>query len=102
MPRSVGMRKTFFVYLMASRFGVLYVGVTNDIVRRVGEHKSGTSGGFTGRYRVTRLVHVEEFDDSLDAIAREKQVKGWTRKRELDLVRSSNPKWRNLSETWLV
>ena len=69
--------RTFYVYIMASRSRVLYVGVTNDLARRVNEHKEGLVAGFTSRYRNTRLVHFEEFADIRDAIAREKELKGW-------------------------
>lgn len=72
---------TFSVYIMASRSRVLYAGVTNDLARRVHEHKQGLVHGFTTRYRVTRLVYFEEFADIRDAIAREKEIKGWTPKR---------------------
>jgi putative endonuclease len=70
---------TFSVYIMASRSRVLYVGVTNDLARRTNEHKRGLVPGFTSRYRITRLVYFEEFVDILDAIAREKEIKGWVR-----------------------
>ncbi len=83
---------------MSSRYGVLYTGVTNNIDRRVSEHKSKEFPGFTRRYNVTRLVYFEEFGSPSDAIAREKQIKGWSRKKKLDLIRSENPTWRDLSE----
>ncbi len=91
-------RRSFFVYIMSSRYGVLYTGVTNDIDRRVYEHKTKESPGFTRRYNVTRLVYFEEYSSTSDAIAREKQIKGWSRKKKLDLIRSENPTWRDLSE----
>ena len=84
---------------MASRSRVLYVGVTNDLVRRVSEHKRGL-GGVTSRYRVTRLVHREEFTHINDAIAREKALKGWRRSRKVALIEGSNPTWRDLAEGW--
>lgn len=74
--------RTFYVYIMASRSRVLYVGVTNDTARRVTEHKQGSVPGFTTRYRVTRLVYFEQFADIRDAIAREKKIKGWVRTRK--------------------
>jgi putative endonuclease len=89
--------RTFYVYIMASRSRVLYVGVTNDIARRVDEHKQGSIPGFTTRYRVTRLVYFEEFPDIRDAIAREKEIKGWVRARKTRLIESRNPTWENLS-----
>lgn len=88
--------RTFYVYIMASRSRVLYVGVTNDLARRVNEHKGGLVAGFTSRYRITRLVYFEEFADIRDAIAREKELKGWVRARKTRLIDSSNP-WEDLS-----
>src|SRR6266550_5181943 len=75
----------YCVYVMASRSRVLYTGVTNDLARRVNEHKQGLTPGFTSRYRITRLVYFEEFADVRDAIAREKQIKAWTRARRIRL-----------------
>jgi len=76
---------------------VLYVGVTNDLARRVDEHKRGLAAGFTSKYRITRLVYFEEFVDILDAIAREKEIKGCVRTRKTRLIDSSNPTWEDLS-----
>jgi putative endonuclease len=76
---------------------VLYIGVTNDLTRRVQEHKQSLIPGFTQQYRVTRLVYFEEFDDIRDAIAREKQLKGWLRARKLKLIEARNPTWDDLS-----
>jgi putative endonuclease len=84
---------TYFVYLMASRSKVLYVGMTNDLSRRVSEHKSRQQGGFTARYRTDRLVYCESYADVRDAIAREKQIKGWVRTRKIALIESLNPGW---------
>ena len=89
--------RTFYVYIMASRSRVLYVGVTNDLRRRVNEHKRGSLPGFTTKYRVTRLVYFEKFVDIRDAIAREKELKGWVRSRKTRLIDSSNPTWEDLS-----
>ena len=91
---------TFYVYIMASRSRVLYVGVTNDLARRTNEHKRGLVAGFTSRYRITRLVYFEEFVDILDAIAREKEIKGWVRTRKTRLIDSSNPTWEDLADQW--
>ena len=88
---------TFYVYIMASRSRVLYVGVTNDLARRVDEHKRSLGAGFTSRYRVTRLVYFEEFGDILDAIAREKEIKGWTRSRKIGLIEDRNSTWEDVS-----
>jgi putative endonuclease len=89
--------RTFHVYILASRSRVLYVGVTNDLARRVNEHKRGSVPGFTTRYRVTRLVYFEEFADVRDAIVREKEIKGWTRSRKIRLIENRNPTWEDLS-----
>ena len=90
--------RTYYVYIMASRTRVLYVGVTNNLARRVNEHRSLVAG-FTSRYRVTRLVYFEQFADIRDAIAREKELKGWVRRRKVRLIESRNPTWEDLSET---
>ena len=89
--------RTYWVYILASRSRVLYIGVTNDLVRRVNEHRQSLIPGFTQKYRVTRLVHFEQFLDVRDAIAREKQLKGWVRARKLKLVEARNPTWEDLS-----
>ena len=89
--------RPYTVYIMASRSRVLYIGVTNDLARRVFEHKRGLVPGFTARYRVNRLVYVEEFDSICDAIAREKQLKGWRRSRKVSLIERRNPIWKDLS-----
>jgi putative endonuclease len=78
--------RTFYVYIMASRSRVLYVGVTKDLARRVDQHKRGLAC-FTSRYRITRLVYFEEFVDIRDAIAREKEIKGWVRMKKTRPVR---------------
>ena len=88
----------YFVYIMASRSGVLYVGVTNDIARRVVEHKEGIVPGFTKKYKVNRLVYFEETTDIRAAIAREKQIKRWRREKKIRLIEGVNPNWRDLSE----
>jgi len=91
-----GRMHQYYVYIMASRTRVLYVGVTNNLVRRVGEHKEGRGSAFTTKYRVTRLVYFEATPDIRAAIAREKQIKGWKRQRKLELVQSMNPEWEDL------
>ena len=90
----------YFVYIMTNWYGnVMYVGVTNDIERRVNEHRNGGSESFTCSYNVKKLVHFEECDSIADAIAREKQIKGWTRKKKNKLVENTNPEWRDLAPT---
>jgi putative endonuclease len=85
---------------MASRSKVLYIGVTNNLERRVYEHKKKLHAGFTKRYNIIKLVYYEETDDITAAIAREKQMKGWRRKRKMALVESMNPNWRDLAKDW--
>jgi putative endonuclease len=92
--------RVFHVYILSSLSRVLYVGVTNDLSRRVYEHKQGAVPGFTARYNVRRLVYFEEFAGALSAIAREKQLKRWRRGKKVCLIESSNPLWRDLSEGW--
>jgi putative endonuclease len=87
----------YFVYLMASRkHGTLYLGVTNDLVRRVYEHKNKLVAGFTARYDVDRLVWFETYDDPTSAIAREKDIKKWRREWKIRLIEEDNPDWLDL------
>ena len=92
--------RSYWVYIMTNRSGTLYIGVTNNLARRVYEHRHNLLSGFTSRYRIDRLVHAESFSEVLDAIAREKQLKNWSRARKLALVRENNPNWRDLAEDW--
>jgi putative endonuclease len=90
-----------WVYIMSNPWSrVLYVGVTNDIIRRVWEHKQRKQAGFTQKYNVTSLVYVEEHAGPGEAIEREKQIKGWLRSRKLALVESANPEFTDLAEGW--
>jgi putative endonuclease len=90
----------YFVYIMSSRSGTLYIGITNSINRRALEHKRGEIDGFASKYGFTRLVYYEGFDDVHKAIRREKQLKGWTRVKKLTLIESKNPRWEDLAEKW--
>jgi putative endonuclease len=93
-----GVEARFFVYILASRYkGTLYVGVTNDLVRRIGEHKSGLVPGFTRKYGVHRLVYVEECASILEARARERVLKRWRREWKFALIEKVNPDWRDLT-----
>jgi putative endonuclease len=86
-----------WVYILASgRNGTLYVGMTNELARRVWEHKHGVVEGFTKKYRVDNLVYFELFEDIGEALDREKRVKRWLRKWKLELIESANPTWRDL------
>jgi putative endonuclease len=90
---------TFYVYILASaQNGTLYVGVTNDISRRGFEHRTGEGAAFTRRHKVTMLVWMEPFGSIVDAIAREKQIKGWNRAWKLRLIERDNPQWLDLYE----
>ncbi|WP_439369040.1 GIY-YIG nuclease family protein [Bradyrhizobium sp. DASA03120] len=87
----------YYVYLLASKkYGTLYIGVTNDIVRRIHEHKSKAVAGFSKRYSVDRLVWFEIYDDLLTAIAREKELKKWRREWKVRLIEEKNPQWIDL------
>ena len=89
----------YYVYLLASRrYGTLYLGVTNDLVRRVYEHKTKAAPGFTKRYNVDRLVWFEIHDEILSAIEREKKLKKWRRDWKINLIEESNPNWADLYE----
>ena len=92
--------RTFYVYIMGSRFGVLYIGVTNNLERRVKEHREGLIPGFTKKYRVRRLLYFEQFEGPAEAIAREKHIKGWKRARKLELIHSTNLAMDDLSACW--
>ena len=94
------MPRTFFVYIMTNRSGTLYVGVTNDLERRVFEHKEKLVPGFTARYRIDTLVFFETTEDVWVAIDREKQIKSWRREKKVLLINSMNPSWRDLSADW--
>ena len=93
--------KSYCVYIMAGASGVIYIGVTNDIERRVVEHKSKAVPGFSARYNLTKLVYFEAFSDVRAAIAREKELKGWLRRRKIALIESVNPRWNDLSPEWV-
>ena len=92
--------RQFYLYLLASDSGTLYLGVTNDLKRRLAEHKLGTNPGFTRRYRVNKLVYFESTRDVRVAIAREKQLKSWSRAGKIRLIEKKNPEWRDLSVDW--
>jgi putative endonuclease len=95
------MPRTYFVYIMASESGELYVGVTGSLRRRVVQHRSHFKPhGYTAEHGTTRLVYCETTEDVLAAIRREKQIKGWTRRRKLELVETLNPDWKDLAEGW--
>jgi putative endonuclease len=86
--------RAYYVYLMASRTRVLYVGTTSDLLRRVFQHKNGAFAGFTRKYLVNRLVYFERTSNSRAAVARERQIKGWTREKKFRLVETTNLGWK--------
>jgi putative endonuclease len=90
---------SYHVYILASTHKTLYIGVTNDLLRRVLQHKTGALPGFTRKYKVNRLVHFEGFTDVYLARAREKQLKGWVRRRKIALIEAENPEWEDLADT---
>ena len=89
-----------YVYIMTNRSKVLYTGVTSDLTPRVYEHKEKLVEGFTKRYNLTMLVYYEAGNDIRAAIQREKQIKGWLRRRKIELIESMNPQWDDLSKEW--
>ncbi|MBI1879181.1 MAG: GIY-YIG nuclease family protein [Chloroflexi bacterium] len=90
----------YYVYIMTSPSGTLYTGVTNNLQRRVYEHKHKLNEGFSKKYNITRLVYYEETNDVRTALAKEKEIKGWLRRKKIALIESVNPKWQDLSEGW--
>ena len=93
--------KHYYVYIMASFKQTLYIGVTNDLTRRIYQHKTKAHPhSFTARYNIDRLVHIETFGDVRDALAREKQIKAWRRDKKVSLIESNNPTWKDLSLDW--
>ena len=91
------MIRQYYVYIMTNpRKTVRYTGVTNDLVRRVWQHRSGQGGEFTGRYHCNKLVLYEVFKDSYNAIVREKQIKAGSRRSKVELIERTNPEWRDL------
>jgi putative endonuclease len=95
--RRTGVGKQYYVYIMTNKHNtVLYTGVTNNLRRRVYEHRTGRGGGFTSRYNVTKLAYYEACEDPQSAIAREKQIKGGSRQKKVNLIQATNPTWDDL------
>jgi putative endonuclease len=91
----------YWVYLLTNKHRTtLYIGITNEIVRRLYQHRYGEVDGFAKRYHLTRLVWIEHFRDVNDAIACEKRLKGWRRSRKIALIERTNPRWLDLSDNW--
>jgi putative endonuclease len=94
-------KRTYFVYIMSNVSKMLYTGVTNDLEHRLLQHRSKLADGFTKKYNIHRLVYFEAFGDIREAIAREKQIKGWLRSKKVALIESVNPEWKDLSPEWI-
>jgi len=90
----------YYIYIMSNKSRMLYIGVTNNLERRVHEHQMKLIPGFTHRYGLTRLVYYESTNDIRVAIEREKEIKGWVRRKKTALIHSFNAEWRDLSEEW--
>ena len=97
MPKK---QRYYYVYILSSLSGTLYTGITNNLFNRTLQHKNKENPGFTAKYDVNRLVYYETFIDVRAAIRREKEIKGWTRKKKIALIESQNPKWKDLAEGW--
>ncbi len=92
--------RQYYVYILTNRSRTLYVGMTNDLRRRVYEHRRKLVPGFTKKYNLTWLAYYEETADVHSAIAREKQIKGWRRSKKIALIETANPNWRDLAMEW--
>lgn len=90
--------KDYYVYIITNKSKTLYTGVSNNLTRRVYEHKHKLVKGFTKKYNIDKLVYFEVFNNVDDAIRREKQIKGWLRKKKITLIESINPQWKDLSD----
>ena len=93
--------KQYYVYIVTNKSKTLYTGVTDNLERRVYEHKNKLIEGFTKRYNITKLVYYEDTNDVQSAIERERQIKGWLRRKKVALIESMNPNWTDLSDEWL-
>lgn len=94
--------RTYYVYIMSSKYGVLYVGMSGDVYTRILQHKSKEQEGFTKKYNINKLVYYEGYQYVNDAIAREKQIKKWRRDKKENLIKEANPKRRDLFEDFIV
>jgi len=91
--------KQYYIYILTNQYNtVFYVGVTNNLIRRVYEHKNKLVKGFTSKYNIKKLVYYEVFSDVRDAIYREKQIKSWSRKKKIEMIEKFNPEWKDLYE----
>ena len=90
----------YYIYILTNKSGTIYVGVTNNIKRRIYQHKNKLVEGFTKKYNIDILLYYEPFSDVYSAIAREKMIKGWVRKKKIELINTINPDWIDLSSDW--
>jgi putative endonuclease len=95
-PQHITPMRRFYVYILTNHSRTLYVGITNDLARRLAQHAEGSGSSFTSKYHINRLVYYEEFQRARDAIEREKQVKGYRRDKKLALIEAMNPHWEDL------
>ena len=91
---------SYYVYILSSKYKKTYIGVTNNLERRLYEHKNKLFKGFATKYNINRLVYFEQFADIGQAIARETQLKDWRREKKVALIEAMNPEWKDLSEGW--
>jgi putative endonuclease len=96
------MSKEYYVYILTNKSKTLYTGVTNNLMRRIDEHKKKRFKGFTSKYNIHMLVYYESTFNVHAALAREKQIKGWLRAKKIALINSMNPEWKDLSEEWFL
>jgi len=87
----------YWIYILTNRSNTLYVGITNDLQRRLYEHKNKLADGFSSKYNLNKLIYFEEYQDINEAIKREKQIKRWLRKKKIDLIKTKNPEFKDLS-----
>ena len=90
----------YYVYILTNHTGTLYTGITNNLTRRLDEHRRGVGSKFTAKYNIKRLVYFEVYQYVRDAIAREKEIKGWRREKKVALIEQTNPGWKDLSADW--
>jgi putative endonuclease len=92
--------KNYYVYILSNKSKTLYTGITNDLIRRIFEHKHKLVEGFTKKYNITKLVWFKEFNSAQETIYCEKRIKGWVRRKKISLIEIENPEWKDLSMEW--
>ncbi len=98
VKRGISRLRSYFVYILASKTGTLYIGVTNNLEKRVYEHKNKLIPGFTAKYNIDRLMYYQEFNDIEEAIEMEKKIKGWSREKKINLIKTINPHTKDLAD----